>query len=92
MENIDLTRFPSAIKPGTLVAMRDENVYRWALVLEKVSSEITAINKYRVITDRNKKADILPSAQLFISNDNLSPNYEDGVNYSDHNCIEEYIL
>ena len=89
--NIDLTRFPSNLKNGTLVAIRDENSYKWAVVLDKTTSEDNIIQKYTVQTDREEKPEEnVPSARLFVSNENVEPRNVDGVKYDNFNMIERY--
>ncbi|ADO67364.1 hypothetical protein crov330 [Cafeteria roenbergensis virus] len=91
MNTIDITRFPRSIKPGSLVARKVNTGYVWVLVLAKDTVNSTQIiSKYIVQTDRNHKPELLPSSQLFISNDTIEPTTQKGVKYDRYNMIEMY--
>jgi hypothetical protein len=85
MNNVDVTRFPTNIKSGTLVARRDNNEYKWAIVLKKVSSGL--ITKYLVQTDRSKNPETLSSSQLYLTNDNIEPKPEKGIKFDSYSMI-----
>lgn len=87
--NIDITRFPRNIKPGTLVARKEGNVYKWAVVLSEDSS-LGIIKKYLVQIDKNKEPQSLPSAQLFMTTDMIEPKPLNGVKYDSYNMLEKY--
>lgn len=89
MKNIDLTRFPSELKPGTLVAMRDTDSYKWALVMEKLSSD-QLIQKYNILLDLNGNKKDVSSALLNVTNDTVEPLNKKGVKYDSYNMIERY--
>ena len=85
MNNIDITRFPTSIKPGSLVARRDNNEYKWAVVLKKVTSGL--ITKYLVQTDRTREPETLSSSQLYLTNDNIEPKPEKGIKFDSYSMI-----
>ena len=93
MSSIDLTRFPSKLLPGTVVARRDasDSCYKWAVVVAKVETE-SIIHKYLVQTDTSVDPVEVSSSQLFVSCDNVVPDSADGVRYDLGAKLETYKL
>ena len=93
MSSIDLTRFPSKLLPGTVVARRDasDSCYKWAVVIAKVETE-SVIHKYLVQTDLDVDPVEVSSSQLFVSCENVVPDSADGVRYDLGAKLETYKL